>query len=363
MGAVAANADFPSRHEAMAKARGQGHGIVAVLPFHYPRALLRAHRLHPVEIWGPPDADPDRDDAHFQEYTCGIVRNATDRLKHGLIERVDGILVPHTCDSLQGMGTVFQTFVRPPCPVWTLYHPRGRRPSDLEFLIAELKSLSAKLAGLSGGLPDDEALRAAISAEDTANHAFSKALAIGPGIGESDRAFYGRLRAREYLSAEDFVAAMAGRSDRGANSTRPGVFLGGIVPEPMALFDLLAELGARVAGDDLACCGRRVYGRFDDADPYRALALQMMSMPPDPTLGSPIDERNRDFLRRVRQSGARGVLIYGLKFCEPEALYLPLLRDALREAGYPFLHVETELTEEIPEPVRNRIAAFIEVLR
>src|SRR4030066_313196 len=47
---------LPTRRRVIAEARDRGRRVVAVLPYHYPRALLRAFGFHPVELWGPPGA-------------------------------------------------------------------------------------------------------------------------------------------------------------------------------------------------------------------------------------------------------------------------------------------------------------------
>ncbi len=120
---------IPTRKEVIEKVKQQGMQLGGVMPFHYPRALLRAYDIHPMEIWGPPHVDPMVGSQHFPEYTCQIVQKATGFLQSEQAEEIDCILIPHTCDSLQGMASVFLDFIKLPQPVFTLYHPRGRRAS------------------------------------------------------------------------------------------------------------------------------------------------------------------------------------------------------------------------------------------
>ena len=100
---------------------------MAVMPIHYPRAMLRAHRLHPIELWGPPHVPRHEGNRHFQTYACDIVVKAMSFIRSGGIDRTRAILVPHTCDALQGMGSVLTDFLHPEQRVLTLYLPRGRR--------------------------------------------------------------------------------------------------------------------------------------------------------------------------------------------------------------------------------------------
>jgi len=92
------------------------------------------------------------------------------------------------------------------------------------------------------------------------------------------------------------------------------------------------------------------------------MAERLLDAPPDSTRGTPISERVRNLVARVAEVGARGVLIYGVKFCEPELFDLPAIRAGLQAQGVPVLDVEVELTRTLPAQVATRIEAFLEML-
>ncbi len=362
---------IPTRTETIAHARREGRRVAGVLPIHYPRALLRAHGLQPIEIWAPPHQDPTAGNALFQAYACAVLRHGAALLLDGPGRDVDLILVPHTCDALQGLGSVLLDFVEPPQPVLTLYHPRGRRPSDRAFLVQELRRLATQLQQFTGSAPSDEDLHAAIDAEEQADARLARLCLHRDTSPLSDREFYRLVRAREYLPAETFAAvADAALSTADASPavttgarTPVRLMLGGIVPEPMSLFDAINDMGASVVADDLACGSRRLYQPTRDADPFVRMASSLMSGPPDPTLGAPIAERGDFITRRMHESGARGLLVYDVKFCEPELFDLPQLRDHLSAGGLPMLHVEFDSGPAIAQQTLNRIEAFVEMLQ
>lgn len=353
---------LPTRREVITAAREARTRIAAVLPVHYPRALLRACGFQPVEVWGPPGADAALGNQHFQAYACGMVRNAL-AFVLGDGAGVDAVLVPHTCDSMQGMASVLKDFVRPRSPVLTLYLPRGRRDSDLTYLVAELRRLAAELSALSGKSPSDEELRAAIRVEEEASSASAALLAARGQLALRDRELYTLLRAREYLPAETFTA-LAAEAPRGASPVS-GVklMISGILPEPMDLFDEINGMGAQVVADDLACVSRRLYPVVAEEDPYLRMARTLLGAPPEPTLGSPIPDHVARVKERMTASGAKGLLVYGVKFCEPELFYLPLLRRELEGAGRSVLHVEFDPGTALPAQTLTRIEAFVEMLR
>ena len=54
------------------------------------------------------------------------------------LDPVELILVPHGCDSLQGLGSLLLDFAETPAPVETFYLPRGAgHKASLEFVQAD----------------------------------------------------------------------------------------------------------------------------------------------------------------------------------------------------------------------------------
>ncbi len=332
------------------------------MPIHYPRAMLRAHRLHPIEIWGPPYVERHEGSRHFQAYTCDIVLKATSFLRSGGLEGTRAILVPHTCDALQGMGSVLGDFLRPDQRVLTLYLPRGRRTSDREFLREELERLAASLVEVGGHRPSKEDWAEAFEAEDAADAALADLYRRRARLAVSDRDFYTVVRSREYVTAEQFCEQAAALPEGDAPHSGVGLMISGIVADPPELFDQIEAMGAYVAGDDLACGFRRVYSQSAEDDPFERAANRLLTSPPDPTCGTPIQVRVDSLQSRMRALGARGLLVYDPKFCEPELFDVPLLRKHLSEAGFPVLHVEFEMGETLPHQTLSRIEAFVETL-
>jgi benzoyl-CoA reductase/2-hydroxyglutaryl-CoA dehydratase subunit BcrC/BadD/HgdB len=355
---------IPSRKDALRRMREAGYCIAAVLPIYYPRALLRACGFHPIEVWGPARVDARGGDLRFQAYTCAIVRNAVSLLSEGKLDPADVLLVPHTCDALQGMGSVLGDFVKPHQRVLTLYHPRSGGPVAISFLVDELRRLQQELSAHGGREPTAADWDEALGVEADADAALAALYRDRGRLPLTDREFYTLVRAREYLPPDEFAALSSGvaRSEQSQPHGIP-LLLSGIVCEPMAVFDQINSVGGRIAADDLACGYRRLYPPVADGPPLERLARALLGTAPDPTRGSPIAERADALARRMRESGAKGLLVYDVKFCEPELFDLPRLRARLAEAGFPMLHVEHELTPAVSQQTLTRIEAFLETLQ
>ena len=354
---------IPSRKEVIEDIKNRGELVAAVLPIHYSRALLRCFSIYPVEVWGPPKVDVSLGGAHLQPYVCSIVHNALSFLKMGGLNAADFILIPHTCDSLQGLTSVLIDLIKPEQAIIPLYLPRGQREEDIIFLADEFRSLYTRLSELTGKKPSSKDLLAAIKREETSDLLLAKLYKTRQQMGLSNLDFYRLVRSREYLPAEHF-STLAEETLQTSTQPRPGIpiILSGIVPEPMEVLNKIDEMNGQVVADDLACCGRRLYKPGISPEPFRRMAERIISAPPDPTRGNPIEERVKYLVEMAQNRGAQGIIFYEVKFCEPELFDLPNLRNSLKEHGLASIIIEVDINNPLPHQVATRISAFLEML-
>jgi benzoyl-CoA reductase/2-hydroxyglutaryl-CoA dehydratase subunit BcrC/BadD/HgdB len=277
---------------------------------------------------------------------------------------MDVLLVPHPCDSLQGLASTLIDFHKPAVPVLTIYGPRSGGEPALAFLTAEIQRLHDRLAAIRGQCPTTEELTAAVLREEQADGRLAQLLARRRAVALGDRDFYRLARSREYLPAERFLevtepfVAGASGTDRGGVP----IVLSGMIPEPMAIFDAIEEAGGTVVADDLAGSGRRCYPPGTSADPLRRMAEGMLGGPPDSTRGSAVGERVRFIRSLCSRSGARGVLFFEVKFCEPEQFYLPQLRKSLEAGGLRSVVLEVDIGDSLPHQAITRLEALLEMI-
>ncbi len=356
---------IPRRMEAIQAFKKSGGSIAAVFPIHYPRSLFRAFDILPVEVWGPPKVNSNLGSRHLQPYVCSIVHNALSFLESGGLDVADFLVVPHTCDSLQGLASIMIDFVSPRQPVLPIYLPRGMRESDLVFLADEFGCLYKQLAASTGRHPNDDDLMACILREEEADALLNQLYRQRTQIALGDLEFYQAVRSREYLPAEQFTEFTQELLASSANNASLGtpVLLSGIVPEPMEVLSVISEIGGSIAADDLACCGRRRYPAGKSKDPFRRMAERIIFAPPDPTRGSSIAARSQHLVNLAESTKSQGVIFYDVKFCEPELFDLPELRSTLRQAGFPSLAIEVDISDPLPDQIRNRLESFMEMLQ
>ncbi|MGA2110895.1 MAG: 2-hydroxyacyl-CoA dehydratase family protein [Anaerolineales bacterium] len=357
--------DIPRRSDVIRSHKAQGGRVAAVLPIHYPRALLRALGFLPVEVWGPPALDYARGAAHLQPYVCSLVRNALSFLLSGGLDIADLIVIPHGCDSLQGLASLLIDFVQPRQLVLPVYLPRSPTAAGVAFLGEELRELGTRLASCAGHPLDTRELWQAIHREERAEGVLQRLHTERLRLSLSNLAHYRLVRSREYLPAEIFTdlgeAALANKSQEPIGGIR--FVLSGVLPEPMALLSALDTMGVVVADDDLIACGRRLYPPGQSEDPFQHMAESLLAAPPDSTRGSSIDSRLEHLLGLTRRVEAKGVVFSLVKFCEPELFQLPSLRQGLKEAGIPSVVLEGDLNDPFSLQAQTRLEALVEMIQ
>jgi benzoyl-CoA reductase/2-hydroxyglutaryl-CoA dehydratase subunit BcrC/BadD/HgdB len=345
-----------------------GRKVLAVLPIHYPKEILTAMNILAVELWGPPGPPRGPDAGRAQTYVCAVVRNALAFLAAGGAEAVDGVLFPHTCDSIQGLATVAPDLGGCDKPVSRFIHTHGDdRASARRFVRAELQSLIASLQDLTGAPLDPQALRDAIALHGKIDALRARLMEERARLPMSDRQLYTLLRRGEYLWPEAHLqelqeAAATIRQEQ--VQTGAPVLVTGIVPEPMAIFDALTEAGAWVAADDYAATGRRINRHRPQTveDPVAGLVESYFQTQPCSTLQANQQAR-ADYLEDLFDTaGAAGVIIHTVKFCEPELFDVPVIQARFAARNVPVLYIESELEAELSGQTVTRIEAFVEML-
>jgi len=345
-----------------------GRRALAVLPIHYPKEILTAMDILAVEMWGPPGEPRGPDAGRIQAYVCAIVRNALAFMASGGADVVDGVLFPHTCDSIQGLATQATDFGGWSKAAFRFIHPKGGdRPSSRRFVRRELQFLAGELEGFVGKPLDPQALRRAIELHAEIHRLQSRLLDGRARLDMDDGALYALLRRGEFLWPEDHLAelreAEASIRDEPVQRGAP-IMVTGIVPEPMTFFSTLNEAGAYVVADDYAATGRRVirnHPKMAD-DPFDTLVDLQFCGPPCSTRSIEQMRRMDYLMEAFKGSGAAGLIIHEVKFCEPELFDVPLIRRRFDAIGVPVLFMESELERELSGQAVTRIEAFVEML-
>lgn len=311
-------------------------------------------------------------DQHLQSYCCSLVRGVLEEALCGTLKFLDGIVFPHTCDSIQRLSDIWRLNVPYGFHADVVLPVKLNTDSAREYMLAVLNTFRVDLEKKLAVRISDDALRASINLYGQLRGALrtiyeirsqNPELISGTDMNSIVKAAMIMDRQELLTLLNEIVAVM--KQDKGIEvvSRRKRLVLSGGICDFPDVYPMIEEAGGAVVWDDL-CTGTRVFdGEFaEKTDPIEAIALRYLDRIVCPAKHSGLTNRADHLVKTVRDRNAQGVIILLLKFCDPHAFDYPYLKSALEKEGIPSLLLEVE--DQLPPEgqLRTRFEAFLEML-
>lgn len=352
----------------VAKLAKRGKPLVGVLPYYAPEEIAYATGMLPVGVWGG-TTDISKANHYFPPFACPLVKSALELAIRGVYDGLAAVMVPCLCESLTFFGQNFRA-ARPDIPLVPVVHPQNRRsPEGVAYLREEYRKVQDRLEAIAGRRIAPGDLDAAIGIFNGHRRALRAFLEeaprhpslILPGVRHTVvKSSYFMDRAEHAALVGELTEHLRGiPGDPGLGKK---VVVTGIMAEPEGLMGLFEDVGLDVVADDLAQESRAFRTDVPDGDdPLERLARRWSLVEGCSLAFDPGKERNRILLELVRRSGARGLVVLMMQFCDPEEMDYPLYRKDFDAAGIPVLHLETEPRMSL-EQARTRLQSFAEMI-
>jgi bcr-type benzoyl-CoA reductase subunit C len=352
--------------------RAKRRKVVGVFPMNFPPQIVHAAGALPIVAQEHRDAIT-VGRTLLPEFYCGYTRSISDQAAKGQLDVFDAFLNVDHCISLLGaVDTIRFTLPDKPAPL-TQFVASMDEPWSYPSVRGQIDSLRSEVQDLVGATIAPEALSNSIRAFNRNRQLLRQVY---------DRRRSGRttitattlqvlVKSSMVMDIDEHTAILSDWMDglgdeRDIAPERVPIHLSGHfchAPKP-ELLDAIEECGATIVDDDLYTGFRYISTDVpEDGDPFDALARWYFDRnvtAPDATRVQNNVDWDGFLLKSLQQSGAAGVIVLMVKFCEPHMLYYPELRKALDRNQVPHLLIETE-HEGIPiAAIRTRVEAFLE---
>jgi bzd-type benzoyl-CoA reductase N subunit len=347
-----------------------GGKVVGTLCSYAPEELIFAAGALGFRIFGS-GAAISRADAHLQAYSCSLVRGALEDALAGRLDFIDGMVFPHTCDSIQRLSDIWRMNAGTGFHLDVVMPVKLDTDSARDYMVAVIKGCKMDL---------EQALGNTITEGD-----LEQAVAVYNGIREKMAALYhlrkahpglipgsdvhAVVRASMVMDRGDFLQALTGlvadlekRAGAVAGTGKRLLLAGGVCNLP-DIYGLIEGAGGIVVWDDLCTGARQLTGPIDtDIDLIKAIALRYARRAICPAKHQGITARGDELVGLAKAAEVQGVIFFYLKFCDPHAFDYPYLKQMLDAVGIPSLLVELE--DQIPSggQLQTRCEAFIEMI-
>jgi benzoyl-CoA reductase subunit C len=346
-----------------------GRKVVGCFLYDVPEELLHAAGLQPLVFWGT-NKPISKADTLIQSFCCSLVRSSVEVLVDGTLDQMEGMIIPHVCDSAQQMASTWKYNFDDKYTEDYFLPKKLRSQASRDYLLAELNRFKGSIEGFAGGEVTEDSLRESVKLYNR-NRALLRELndlrLSKPGV-ISDKDFYTAVKASMAMPKEEHSKLMRELLDAlkdapGGDEPEARVVLSGVVWEPPGILDLFAEVGVGIVGDDLYN-GSRYFLKdvAESGDPMEALANRFIDNLPFCCYHYPQQETAQHLIKLVKDTDADGIVILEIMFCEPQDFEHPDLVKAIEEAGIPELTLETEQQTAALGQLRTRLEAFIEMI-
>jgi benzoyl-CoA reductase subunit C len=348
-----------------------GRKIVGYFCSYAPEEMIYAAGAHPLRLFGTGEKIR-LAEAHLQSYCCSLVRGALEDALAGRLDFLDGVVFPHTCDSIQRLSDIWRINIDQGFHLDLVLPVKLNTPSAREYLIAVLSRFRTELGEKLGVTISDDDLKKSIAVYNRLRGGLARIHALAgerPGLlkGSDLHALTRTSMVMDRSRAASLFEAVAAQLE-----TAPGgeaaaghkrIFLAGGVCNHSDIYTVIEEAGGVVVGDDLCTGSRSFSGLIDTQEaPVEAIARRLLERVACPAKHRGLSDRADHLIRLAREKQAQGVILFLLKFCDPHAFDVPYLREALDKEGIPSMVMEVEDRLPADGQLQTRFEAFIEMI-
>ena len=356
----------------------QGKTVIGYFCCFVPLELMTALDLVPYRIMGSVTEGITQADTYLETIMCPFVRSSFDLSLKGVYDFLDGLVVPHSCDTIQRIYDIWLRYHRPAYSHFVNV-PHMLDPSSFEFFENELSTFKKSLEKFVQRDISDQSLRQAIQLHNEnrrllrelyelrkneppliSGTEIMKLLVAGVTIPVTEYNELVRGVTKEVKERKNVPAQKRAR-----------ILVYGAEVDDAAFIELVEESGANVVMDEM-CLGTRTCG-YDVVMTDNLLGslsrhyLEDIQCPRTyrPKVGThqkDLENRFGYFLDYAREFKVNGVILYITRYCDTFELDAPDLGDYLREAGLPVLNLENDYSVTTFGQLRTRVQTFLEMI-
>jgi benzoyl-CoA reductase/2-hydroxyglutaryl-CoA dehydratase subunit BcrC/BadD/HgdB len=308
---------------------------------------------------------------------CPLVRSCFDIAVKGKYEFLDGIVIPHACDSICRTYDIWKYTLSLPYSHF-INMPHGTDDSSLKFYKSILGTFKKSLEKHIGNEISDESIIKAIGEYNRYRVKVRDLMALrkhNPPLISGDK-FTRVLIAGMSLPLDEatkMLDSVISDPSTGSHSKekKPRIMIIGAQIDDASIIKLIEDCGAYVVADDL-CPGSREYQADVElkGDPVAALAERYLRKvycgrtyrEQKGTYAEYSEDRFGHIGKMIQEFNVDGVIIYIYKYCDPFGFEVPAMKKYIESTNTRVLYLEDEYSFTSTARLRTRIQAFLEMV-
>jgi len=363
--------------------KAKGKKIIGYLCIYPPLEMMTALDLVPYRLFGDIREPITQADSCLPTCVCPFLRSTLDLGLKGKYDFLDGVVMAHACEVGEKLAHIWRTYLTPPYSFY-IDTPHTKHEAALEYHRKLLVDFKKSLESYTGKELSADKLEQAI-------RGWNQQRALVRELYEMkkpDPPLISGVETLQVMKAlmtippeegnellREVISEVKERKDGPKKGTR--LLIWGSIIDDVALIEMMEESGANVVMDD-TCVGSRPF--FPDVemttDPLDDLARRyLLDLKCPRTFEVAVfGETKKNYMADLearfsyvrdyaKEWNVKGVILYGLRYCDIHGYEVPQIKDYFDSVGLPSIYLEHDYSEAALAPLRTRVQAFLEVLR
>jgi len=358
--------------------KASGSKVIGYITALGPVEILTAAGVVPLRLKGDVSASITKADAYMETIVCPFVRNVFDSALKGKFSYLDGMVLPHQCDSTEKTNNEWSYNLN--LPYWHFLNvPHLTDDPSLDFFRSVLGVFIRSLERFLGHEISREEIAAAIRAHNRNRRAIRELYALRkahPPLISGVEMMHVLVSAmslpvEESTALAERVTEEVTRRGKGSGPTGARIMLIGDQIDDVAIAKIIEGAGGEIVMDSLSI-GSKVYWPDADEtqDPVAAIAERYVRKVKIPTthvtFGETYEENLEARFGHIREQiedfGVNAVILLVYKYCDPYGFEVPSIKRFIEKTGVPVLYLEDEYSTSTLGRTKTRIEAFLEMI-
>ncbi len=343
--------------------------IIGYMCSYAPEELIYAAGFHPMRLFSS-KSEISLAENHLQAYCCSLVRGVLEDSLAGRLDYLDGMVFPHTCDSIQRLSDIWRLNTNHGFFADVIMPVKLNTASARAYMTDVLKKFQTDLEKAIGHpiVPAD--LEASICLFNRIRKNLARIYELkskSPGLIREIDLFAivkgAMIMDREELAQRLETIVLVLEKKDPPPSLAKRIILAGSICDMVDIYSLIEACGGTVVADDL-CTGNRWFEGIIpvDIDPLEALTARYADRAVCPAKHSGNTIRGENLVALANTHRADGVIFALLKFCDPHAFDYPYMKEFLDTAGIKSLHLELDDHQQGQGQLSTRLETFIHMI-
>jgi len=358
--------------------KAEGKKIIGYLSALCPVEIMTAAGVVPIRMVGNVSESITKGDAYMETIVCPFVRNVFDSAIKGRYTFLDGMVLPHQCDSIDRTNDVWRDNLK--LPYWHFINfPHVTDDPSIEFTKEILRLFINTLEDFTGKKISDETIAQAIKLHNENRrlmrdlYDFRKSnppLISGAEMMKVLVAAMSLPVEESSALIKDVIEEIKKRSPVSPGKSARIMLIGDQVDD-VAIIEAIEGTGASVVMDELSI-GAKMYWEDVDItpDPVQGIAeryLRKLKIPTTfvgegNTYQENLDARFGQIKQHISEFKVNGAILFIYKYCDPYGFEVPAMKSYIESSGAKVLYLEDEYSTSTLARMKTRIEAFLEMI-